>query len=677
MVDPDCIPPLTRLTVVLIKPSKYDDDGYVIRYRKGFLPSNTLSCLAGLTEDVRRRGVLGDSVTVTVQLFDDTVQPIPVARITRAARRKGNKTIIGLVGVQTNQVPRAADLALAFRREGVDVLLGGFHVSGSMAMLPAVPPEIQALIDAGVCLVLGEVEDQWGGILTDALRGALRPVYNFLGSPPDLRNQPLPRTDRRYLRRFVTANFGTIDCGRGCPFQCSFCTIINVQGRRMRCRDAETVVAGVRDNYRVNGVSFYFLTDDNFSRNPHWEAIFDGLIALREVERIPIEFMMQVDTLAYRIQGFIPKARRAGCTQVFIGLESLNPRNLAAVNKNQNKVEDLAQMVAAFHREEIMTHAAYIVGFPFDTRASVRQDIERLKNDLGVKQASFFMLIPLPGSHDHREMVKANIPMDPDLNRYDSVHATTDHPLMSADEWNAAFRDPATHIAGAILERVQEFLLGEELDLHRRSTSHGCRLFPAQGPARPPAGISHRISLATCMEPAGRDETETGGLGGAVYGDGRTLAADTPAVPPRATYRRRNPDNPVGCAGVAATPDYRASRGLPARGAPVRRSSHARDRRDPGSFAGRLVLQEAQRPVRPVHRYPQPSRRVLAADDAQPSARKAVPHPLASDPRLCHSRNQAGASVHHRHVCEGNTVTETDWESSRAAAYAPESPVPM
>jgi radical SAM superfamily enzyme YgiQ (UPF0313 family) len=441
MVDPDCIPPVTRLTVDLIKPSKYDDDGYVIRYRKGFLPSNTLSCLAGLTEDVRRRGVLGDSVTVTVQLFDDTVQPIPVARIGRAARRKGNKTIIGLVGVQTNQFPRAADLALAFRREGVDVLLGGFHVSGSMAMLPAVPPEIQALIDAGVCLVLGEVEDQWGGILTDALRGALRPVYNFLGSPPDLRDQPLPRTDRRYLRRFVTANFGTIDCGRGCPFQCSFCTIINVQGRRMRCRDAETVVAGVRDNYRVNGVSFYFLTDDNFSRNPHWEAIFDGLIALREVERIPIEFMMQVDTLAYRIQGFIPKARRAGCTQVFIGLESLNPRNLAAVNKNQNKVEDLAQMVAAFHREEIMTHAAYIVGFPFDTRASVRQDIERLKSDLGVKQASFFMLIPLPGSHDHREMVKANIPMDPDLNRYDSVHATTDHPLMSADEWKAAFRD--------------------------------------------------------------------------------------------------------------------------------------------------------------------------------------------------------------------------------------------
>lgn len=441
MIDSGFFPPVARLTIVLIKPSKYDDDGYVIRYRKGFLPSNTLSCLAGLTEDVRRRGTFGDSVTVTVKLYDDTVQPIPVERIARAARRKGNRTIVGLVGVQTNQFPRAADLALAFRRKGVGVLLGGFHVSGSMAMLPSAPPEIQALLDAGVHLVLGEVENQWDGILADALHGALRPVYNFLGSPPDLRDQPLPRTDRRYLRHFVTANFGTIDCGRGCPFQCSFCTIINVQGRRMRCRDAETVVAGVRDNYRVNGVSFYFLTDDNFSRNPHWEAIFDGLITLREVERIPIEFMMQVDTLAYRIKDFIPKARRAGCSQVFIGLESLNPRNLAAVNKNQNDVDDLARMVAAFHREEIMTHAAYIVGFPFDTRDSVRQDIERLKNELGVKQASFFMLIPLPGSRDHSEMAKANIPMDHDLNRYDSVHSTTAHPRMSAEEWNAAFRE--------------------------------------------------------------------------------------------------------------------------------------------------------------------------------------------------------------------------------------------
>lgn len=451
-------PEVTRLTVVLIKPSKYDDDGYVIRYRKGFLPSNTLACLAGLTEDVRRRRILGDSVTITIQLYDDTVQTIPLKKIARGATRRGNKTIVGLVGVQTNQFPRAADLAMAFRRKGLDVLLGGFHVSGSMAMLPVAPPEIQALLDGGVCLVLGEVEGRWGGILADALHGVLRPVYNFLDSPPDLRNQPLPRTNRRYLRHFVTSNFGTIDCGRGCPFQCSFCTIINVQGRRMRCRDAETVVAGVRDNYRTNGVSFYFLTDDNFSRNPHWEAIFDGLIALREVERIPIEFMMQVDALAYRIKDFIPKARRAGCSQVFIGLESLNPRNLAAVNKNQNDVDDLARMVAAFHREEIMTHAAYIVGFPFDTRASVQQDIERLKRDLGVKQASFFMLIPLPGSRDHSEMVKAGIPLDPDLNRYDSVHATTGHPLMSADEWNAAFRDAWASFYS--FENMKHILLG-------------------------------------------------------------------------------------------------------------------------------------------------------------------------------------------------------------------------
>jgi len=433
--------PTTRINVVLVKPSKYDDDGYIVRYRRGFLPSNTLACLCALTEDVRRRGVLGKDLRWDVEVLDDTVQEIPVDKISRKAQRRGSKTVVCLVGVQTNQFPRAADLAMAFRARGVEVMIGGFHVSGSMAMISPTPPEIESLMAAGVTVVLGEVEGRWEGMLRDVLQGTRKVLYNFLDDPPDLQHQPLPVVQGKYLRHFLSPNFGTIDAGRGCPFHCSFCTIINVQGRRMRCRDVETLLTGVRENYTQRGVSFYFFTDDNFARNRHWEEIFDGLIRMREEEKIPLEFMMQVDALSYRIPRFVEKARHAGCTQVFIGMESLNPENLKAAGKTQNDVKDLTNLVAAYHAQDIMTHAAYIIGFPFDTTESVRRDVAQLTRDLRVKQASFFMLTPLPGSQDHAEAFRHNVPMDIDFNQYDAFHPTTLHPRMSAAEWTSAYRE--------------------------------------------------------------------------------------------------------------------------------------------------------------------------------------------------------------------------------------------
>ena len=88
--------------------------------------------------------------------------------------------------MQTNQFPRARDLARQFLAEGFAVMIGGFHVSGSIAMSPEMPPECREMLDAGVTLVLGEVEDSWGAILQDAVDGRLQPLYNFLDAPPDL-----------------------------------------------------------------------------------------------------------------------------------------------------------------------------------------------------------------------------------------------------------------------------------------------------------------------------------------------------------------------------------------------------------------------------------------------------------------------------------------------------------
>ena len=183
-----------RLTIVLIKPSKYDDEGYVIRHFRGVLPSNTLACLYSLTEDLKRRKMLGDDLEIRIKILDDTVQKIPVDKIIRSNRRpRRNRTVVALVGVQSNQFPRAADLARRFRAGGLQVLIGGFHVSGTLSLFPEIRPEIQELIDLGVTVVKGEVEETWGEILEDALQDRLKPIYDFMDSKPDLYRQARAR----------------------------------------------------------------------------------------------------------------------------------------------------------------------------------------------------------------------------------------------------------------------------------------------------------------------------------------------------------------------------------------------------------------------------------------------------------------------------------------------------
>jgi radical SAM superfamily enzyme YgiQ (UPF0313 family) len=413
-----------KVQLFLIKPSNYDDDGYVVTHFRGVLPSNTLNCLAALTEDVLSQKLLGEGVDVTLHLLDETVRTIPVEKICRRAQGSLDRTIVCLVGVQTNQFPRACDLARMFRKADITVMIGGFHVSGYLAMLPQIPPDIQALMDEGVTIVKGEVEETWAALLEDALAGRLKPLYDFVDDKPDLFTKPIPLLDKKLMKRFMASNFGTIDCGRGCPFNCSFCTIINVQGRKMRVRSAAFIANAIRENWRQNRVDFYFFTDDNFARNAQWEQIFDTLIELREQENIPVSFMMQVDVLSYKIRNFVTKARNAGCTQVFIGMESINPESLKDAGKTQNKAADDVNLIRSWREAEVSTHVGYILGFPHDTEESIRRDIQRLMHEIQVEQASFFILTPLPGSRDHLEMKQRGDYMDPDYNKYDSIHET-------------------------------------------------------------------------------------------------------------------------------------------------------------------------------------------------------------------------------------------------------------
>src|SRR5207249_342776 len=190
-------------------------------------------------------------------------------------------------------------------------------------------------------------------VFTDALAGRLEPIYNHMDDLPALQQQVTPFLPLDIVRRYGET-IGAFDAGRGCPFQCSFCTIINVQGRKSRYRDADDVERVVRANL-AQGVHKFFITDDDLARNKNWEPIFDRLIALRENEGLVFKFLMQVDTQSYKIPRFVDKAARAGCSRVFLGLENINPENLAAARKHQNHVDQYRAMLQAWRSHQILT----------------------------------------------------------------------------------------------------------------------------------------------------------------------------------------------------------------------------------------------------------------------------------------------------------------------------------
>jgi len=428
-----------RFRVVLVKPSHYDDDGYVIRWLRSPMPANSLASVYGLIDDCALRRILGPDVDIDIVAIDETNTRVRIDRIVAEMQANGNFGLVGLVGVQSNQYPRSLHIAKPLRAAGIAVVIGGFHVSGMLAMFDGIGPDLQEALDMGVTLFAGEAEGRMDDVVRDAAAGSLKPVYNYISDLPALEDAVIPFLPGNSVRKTI-GNVTTFDAGRGCPFQCSFCTIINVQGRKSRRRSPDDVERILRKNF-AQGIDRFFITDDNFARNKDWEPIFDRIIKLREQDGMDVRFLIQVDTLCHKIPNFVAKAKRAGVTRIFIGLENINPDNLLAAKKRQNKITEYRNMLLAWKAVGIWTYAGYILGFPNDTPESARRDIEIIKNEMPLDVLEFFFLTPLPGSEDHKVLTAKGAPLDPDLNKYDLEHALTPHPNMNKAEWENLYRN--------------------------------------------------------------------------------------------------------------------------------------------------------------------------------------------------------------------------------------------
>jgi radical SAM superfamily enzyme YgiQ (UPF0313 family) len=471
--------PCRTVRVYFIKPSRYDEDGYVQIFRFGVQPNNTLTVLKALNERFNARNSTSRNVYLDTVIWDEICDGVISAETIKAIKEKavedGVELLVGLAGVQSNQYPRGRDLGLQLIAHGITTLMGGFHVSGY--------PESRTFLNScGITTVVGEAENLWSAIVEDFLSGDLKLNYSVTEGiraktgqddiiVPVITESQLPVVDDRYLTRFFNPAMTTIDTSRGCPFTCSYCSVKNVMGRTMRSREPNSVVEWVRDAIRNHGIESLFLVDDDFFRSPRWEEILSGLVEVKK-EYPKLSFMMQVDVDASsyadladgesetakhrRSRRFIDLAAKAGCYQAFVGIESLNPDNLNFATKYQNTddrqhrmtLEDSKRRVFAkyrrvvdnWHKVGISVHAGYMLGFPFDGADCGRIAAKTLKK-IGFDIVSFFIMTPLPGTEDQVRYAQEGAITDWDFNNLDSQHVTLSHPKLDKHTWMQAYRE--------------------------------------------------------------------------------------------------------------------------------------------------------------------------------------------------------------------------------------------
>src|SRR5205807_2955587 len=320
-----------------------------------------------------------------VVLVDANAKPMNEEELVRFIRDKQ----IGLVGIgaMTRMVARAYRMADAIRAAGVPVVMGGPHIT-------EVPDEPLGR-DGGPrhadSIALGEADETWPRIVEDAARGELKEIYEPLDETgkerkPSLQPYPaipwesldleqfdfFPRILRPLLSRvgprWRTFRIIPIESGRGCPYGCEFCTVTGFFGDSIRFRSNESVVDELlrlkRSARAKRRQVMVFFIDDNFAINiKRTKSLLRDIIAADA----QLPWIAQISANLLRDEELVDLMAQSGCKWVFIGMESIDPANLADVNKNFNKPGEYATVLNRLARRNIYAITSFIIGMDNDT----------------------------------------------------------------------------------------------------------------------------------------------------------------------------------------------------------------------------------------------------------------------------------------------------------------------
>lgn len=400
------------LRVVIIKPSKYGVSGDVERFRRGFMPNSTVPYLRSMTP------ASFDGVPIETYAVDEYVQTD--LRYLDLIRNPKSPTLLALVGVQSHQFQRSLDLASLARANGVrHCVIGGPHVMTC---------DTSMLHGRGISFALSEAETVWPSILHDAIHGELQPVYGEKQRwATELHAPVLVPPSARDLRRYLIPMLG-IYPARGCPFTCNFCSVIKIAGRQIRSQSIDTTIESLR-KAKAAGVRLVMFTSDNFNKYSDAPGLLEEMIA-RDL-RIP--FFVQCDTQIAKQEEFISLLGRAGCFEIFVGVESFRRSTLLAAHKAQNHPTTYGEIIRLCTKHGIVSHFSNIIGFPDDTAASIREHLDVLR-EINPDVASFYILTPIPGTEQYDDFLRAGWITEQNLDRFDATTTTWRHPNLTSDE---------------------------------------------------------------------------------------------------------------------------------------------------------------------------------------------------------------------------------------------------
>ena len=303
---------------------------------------------------------------IRLRLYDERLETVPLDQ----------PTDLVAISLDTFTARRGYQIAAAYRQRGVPVVLGGYH------------PTLASDEAAGHCdaLCIGDAEGLWERILGDARCGRLQPRYQQ-DTPPALDQGPLP--DRRIFAGKRYAPVGLVQFGRGCQYNCEFCSIRAFYGSSLRYRPVAQVLAEIRAQpHRLLG-----LVDDNlFADRQCAEDLLRGLIPLgkRWVCQASIDVTWDRDLLRLMSD--------SGCLAVMVGFESLEPKNLSQMNKRWNlRGGGFAAAVERLRAHGIQVYGSFVFGYDHDT-PEVFEATARLAVDTGLCLANFNLLAPTPGT---------------------------------------------------------------------------------------------------------------------------------------------------------------------------------------------------------------------------------------------------------------------------------------
>jgi radical SAM superfamily enzyme YgiQ (UPF0313 family) len=327
-----------------------------------YLPRMGLGILAALTPPEHE-----------IIYSDDVIKPFDIERDVK------DVDLVG-ISVDSKTARRSYDIAAAYRRRGVKVVMGGIHPT-------ACPDEAIEHCDA---VVVGEAEDAWPELIKDFERGEMKPFYR--PEFPSLAGRPNPRRDIFKSKKYIP--FKVVQTMRGCPYPCEFCSVSTANGPTFRFRPADEVLGELKQL----GKLIMFADDNVMVHRAYSRELFTKMIPLKK------HWIGQCSLAAVRKLENVKLMAESGCKALFIGFESIDEETVKFTGKRQNKPSQYKETMQMLHEYGIATWGSFVFGFDTDSKEVFDRTVE-FGIEMKLTMALFAILTPYPGTQLYKRLL--------------------------------------------------------------------------------------------------------------------------------------------------------------------------------------------------------------------------------------------------------------------------------